>query len=424
MAPALLFLLLAWRADGGPAARLCGGAAPGPSGLRRRRGGPGRSVPAARARARRGDQGERRRGSSSSRTRWPRSRRGRARPTRARSSFATSRGWPFRCAFPRTSPRGRSACSTPRDALFWAAPLLLGGLVAAALARLCSRSAAALGFLFLCIASLPTSNLLFPTGTIFAERLAYLPSAGFCLVAGVLDRRRRSGFRGALRAARRRARGPRPALCRADALPQPRVVERRSALHRHGPRFPGEREGALRLRVHVRGEPAPGGRARALRAGHADLSGLLGCVGGQGPRRADARKARGFGALLRGVAAPRSGLRERLVRRRARARGAWQPGRRGGRVPPGPARQPAVPAARVPDGPRRRRRKKAGGALRLAQGARDRSGLAAVAARVRGLARRRRPARGGARPGPRGAAAGAAVQAGARKAAELEAPAP
>ena len=72
---------------------------------------------------------------------------------------------------------------TPRDALYWAAPLLLGGLVAAALARLCLRSVAALGFLFLCIASLPTSNLLFPTGTIFAERLGYLPSAGFCLIA-------------------------------------------------------------------------------------------------------------------------------------------------------------------------------------------------------------------------------------------------
>ena len=42
---------------------------------------------------------------------------------------------------------------------------------------------AALGFLFLFFAALPTSNLLFPTGTIFAERLAYLPSAGLCLIA-------------------------------------------------------------------------------------------------------------------------------------------------------------------------------------------------------------------------------------------------
>jgi tetratricopeptide (TPR) repeat protein len=72
---------------------------------------------------------------------------------------------------------------TPRDVFFWAAPVLLAALVAAAILRLRDRSPAALGFLFLCVASLPTSNLLFPTGTIFAERLAYLPSAGFCLIA-------------------------------------------------------------------------------------------------------------------------------------------------------------------------------------------------------------------------------------------------
>ena len=69
-----------------------------------------------------------------------------------------------------------------RDVLFWLAPVLLAVLVVASLARLRSRSVTALGFLFLCLAALPTSNLLFPTGTIFAERLAYLPSAGFCLI--------------------------------------------------------------------------------------------------------------------------------------------------------------------------------------------------------------------------------------------------
>ena len=72
---------------------------------------------------------------------------------------------------------------TPRDALFWAAPVLVAALVAVALLRFRDRSAAALGFLFLCVSSLPTANLLFPTGTIFAERLAYLPSGGFCLMA-------------------------------------------------------------------------------------------------------------------------------------------------------------------------------------------------------------------------------------------------
>jgi protein O-mannosyl-transferase len=71
----------------------------------------------------------------------------------------------------------------PREAAFWAAPILLAALAAWALVRLRARSPAALGFLFAGIAALPTSNLLFPTGTIFAERLSYLPSAGVCLMA-------------------------------------------------------------------------------------------------------------------------------------------------------------------------------------------------------------------------------------------------
>ena len=66
------------------------------------------------------------------------------------------------------------------------AVLLLAGITAAALRRLSSRSPLALGFLFFCVALLPASNLLFPIGTIFAERLAYLPSAGLCLAAGAL----------------------------------------------------------------------------------------------------------------------------------------------------------------------------------------------------------------------------------------------
>lgn len=73
---------------------------------------------------------------------------------------------------------------TPRDALFWVAPALVAALAIASLSRLRSRSPSALGFLFLALAFLPTANLLFPTGTIFGERLAYLPSAGFCIVLG------------------------------------------------------------------------------------------------------------------------------------------------------------------------------------------------------------------------------------------------
>ncbi|HYX20345.1 MAG TPA: tetratricopeptide repeat protein, partial [Thermoanaerobaculia bacterium] len=73
---------------------------------------------------------------------------------------------------------------SPRDALFWAAPALVLALTVASLARLPRRSPSALGFLFLGVSFLPTANLLFPTGTVFGERLAYLPSAGFCVIAG------------------------------------------------------------------------------------------------------------------------------------------------------------------------------------------------------------------------------------------------
>jgi tetratricopeptide (TPR) repeat protein len=68
------------------------------------------------------------------------------------------------------------------SALAIAAVLLLAALAALALAR--PRSTAGFGVLFFGIALLPASNLLFSIGTIFAERLAYLPSAGICLIAG------------------------------------------------------------------------------------------------------------------------------------------------------------------------------------------------------------------------------------------------
>jgi tetratricopeptide (TPR) repeat protein len=45
------------------------------------------------------------------------------------------------------------------------------------------------GVLFIVLALLPASNLFFPIGVAFGERLAYLPLFGFCLVcAGLLDR--------------------------------------------------------------------------------------------------------------------------------------------------------------------------------------------------------------------------------------------
>jgi tetratricopeptide (TPR) repeat protein len=67
------------------------------------------------------------------------------------------------------------------SALAIGAVLLLALAAAAALLR--PRSAAAFGFLFFGLAMLPASNLLFPIGTIYAERVAYLPSAGICLIA-------------------------------------------------------------------------------------------------------------------------------------------------------------------------------------------------------------------------------------------------
>lgn len=71
--------------------------------------------------------------------------------------------------------------SDPR--LFVATALLLGlGLLFWELRRH-SRAAAGGALFFLAAISL-TSNFLFPIGTIRAERLLYLPSVGFCLVAG------------------------------------------------------------------------------------------------------------------------------------------------------------------------------------------------------------------------------------------------
>ncbi|MDQ2871375.1 MAG: tetratricopeptide repeat protein [Acidobacteriota bacterium] len=62
-----------------------------------------------------------------------------------------------------------------------AAAVLLVLLASLALIRFSRGSYAALGVLFFGIAFLPAANLLYPIGTIFGERTAYLPSAGLCL---------------------------------------------------------------------------------------------------------------------------------------------------------------------------------------------------------------------------------------------------
>ena len=67
-----------------------------------------------------------------------------------------------------------------------AAAALLAGILALAIFGFPSRSPFAFGVLFFAIAFLSTSNVLVPFGTIFGERIAYLPSAGICLVLGSL----------------------------------------------------------------------------------------------------------------------------------------------------------------------------------------------------------------------------------------------
>jgi tetratricopeptide (TPR) repeat protein len=97
-----------------------------------------------------------------------------------------------RTVFPLFLSADESAWAIPMrpavSALGIAAGLLLGVVVALSLVRLRdgSPSPYALGTLFFLVAFLPTANVLYPIGTIFGERVAYLPSAGLCLALGAL----------------------------------------------------------------------------------------------------------------------------------------------------------------------------------------------------------------------------------------------
>ncbi|HZN54180.1 MAG TPA: DUF1736 domain-containing protein [Candidatus Polarisedimenticolaceae bacterium] len=62
--------------------------------------------------------------------------------------------------------------------------LLVGGMVAAGSWAWSRSRPIAIAALLWGIFFLPSSNLLFPTGTVMAERLTYLPSLGVCLVLG------------------------------------------------------------------------------------------------------------------------------------------------------------------------------------------------------------------------------------------------
>ena len=71
--------------------------------------------------------------------------------------------------------------------------LLLASLAGLAAASWRRHRALAVGLLFMAIAWLPTSNLLFATGIVLAERTLYLASAGFALIAAaVFERLERS----------------------------------------------------------------------------------------------------------------------------------------------------------------------------------------------------------------------------------------
>lgn len=94
-----------------------------------------------------------------------------------------------RIAFPLELTADESAWSLPlvggRSPLALLGVGLLATAAILALARFSRKTPAAFGLLFFGVAFLPASNLLFPIGTLFAERLAYLPSAGLCLVLGL-----------------------------------------------------------------------------------------------------------------------------------------------------------------------------------------------------------------------------------------------
>ena len=90
-----------------------------------------------------------------------------------------------RIVFPLRLSADESAWQLPvyglRSPVFWAALAGVAVLAVSGLGLLRRRPETGLGILFFLLAALPTSNFLFATGTIMAERLLYLPSAGIAL---------------------------------------------------------------------------------------------------------------------------------------------------------------------------------------------------------------------------------------------------
>jgi protein O-mannosyl-transferase len=99
-----------------------------------------------------------------------------------------------RSIFPLYLSADESAWALPRlapgEPLFWAALAALALLFVAAVALFGRRPGVGFGVLFFVVAGLSTANVFFITGTIMAERVMYLPSAGvFVAVAAVAFRR-------------------------------------------------------------------------------------------------------------------------------------------------------------------------------------------------------------------------------------------
>jgi tetratricopeptide (TPR) repeat protein len=103
-----------------------------------------------------------------------------------------------RIVFPLYLSADESAWQLPRlspaSPFFWLSLLAVGALAASGMLLYRRRPALGFGILFFLLATLPTSNLLFITGTILAERLMYLPSAGIALVLAAVLVDRSSAF--------------------------------------------------------------------------------------------------------------------------------------------------------------------------------------------------------------------------------------
>ena len=299
MAPALLFLLpgLAWR-RAASGARLVGGAAPracrSTSAAAAVLG--GRLSPA-RGRPRRRAQGGAAPGIFELENPLAPLPAARARGQRLRDLLPVPRAHgASRCASRRTSRPGRSASLRParRRCLGGAAPARRaarrGAPRGCRRARRRRRSASS----FCASRRCRRRTCSFPTGTIFAERLAYLPSAGFCLIAAVWIARRRARISRPCRAGAWRCSRPSRSRFAARTVVRNPVWASDEALFTNMVRVSPASAKAHYDFAYMSAEIGPTApRARALRARHRDLSRATGTPGpGTGRDGADARATR------------------------------------------------------------------------------------------------------------------------------------